>query len=1018
MGEVVGTQSVGRVVRGLLAVVAVVMVSAIGQTGAGALSPIQPKPYPLPQEISNIPTSAVVGGSFTPIVSTTSDGATSVTSETPTVCSVDGSGVVAFIASGLCTLRSHVAESATFASPPDISQQFTIAKAAPSFPSISNVPPFGNNKLAVGSSHSCTVLSDSTVKCWGHGDYQLVIADAPPVSTSYYFPVTPSFPLGVTAIALGGADSCALLTDGTVRCWLLGIDSPSQAVSGLSGVSAIAAGGEHVCAVVAAGAVKCWGANGSGQLGDGTPVDYTSTPVSVSGLSGVIAIAAGGAHSCAVVAGGSVKCWGSNSHGQLGDGSTTYSSTPVSVSGLSGAVAVSASGDQTCVLLAGGSLKCWGANGSGQLGDGSTADRLTPVSVSGLTGVIAVSAAGTYSCAVLMGGSVKCWGANGSGQLGDNTTTDRLTPVSVSGLSGSVSIATGDSHSCASVSDGSVKCWGANGSRQLGDNTTTDRLTPVTVFGVSPVAVWSAGVGGSFTPIVSTTGDGARSVTSSTTGVCTVGTFGVVSFLKLGTCTLVARVAASSSYKAREGVAQSFMIKGTPTAVTQISAGSGSGCVLIAGGTVKCWGNNSYGQLGDDSLTSRLTPVSVKELTRDFSLKDLSGVSSISVGDGYACALLTGGTVKCWGKNSSGQLGDGSSTNRLTPVLVKDLSGVFAISTGQKHACALLTVGTVKCWGFNLSGQLGDGSTGYRLTPVLVKDLSGVAAISAGGSQSCALLSVGTVKCWGFNLSGQLGDGSTTNRLTPVSVKAVSGTGSLSGVSAISAGGSQTCAALNGGSAVCWGNNHSGQLGDGSKADRSRPVPVKDLSGVAAISAGGDHTCAELTGGAVKCWGSNASGQVGNGSTTDRSKPVSVQNLSGATAISSGHAQTCALLSDSTVKCWGSNYSGELGNDSRTNSSTPVSVVGLSAVIITNIPETVAIGTWYVPRVATTGDGAKTVTTSSPNVCKLESNGRVYFTEVGTCTLVAHVAAGANFNARDGGPQIFKIVSRSALSGS
>jgi len=967
MSEFVGKQSVGRVVRGLLAVLAVVMVSALGQTGAGALSPIQPKPYPLPQEISNIPTSAVVGGSFTPIVSTTSDGATSVTSITPTVCNVDGAGVVSFIASGLCTLSSHVAESATFASPPDISQQFTIAKAAPSFPSISNVPPFGNNKLAVGWNHSCAVLSDSTVKCWGHGDYQELVADFP-VATYYYNPVTPSFPLGVSAIALGGSDSCAVLTDGTVRCWLLGIDSPSQAVSGLSGVSAIAAGGGHVCSVVAGGSVKCWGANGSGQLGDGTPVEYTSTPVSVSGLSGVIAIAAGGAHSCAVVAGGSVKCWGANTHGQLGNGSTTNSFTPVSVSGLSGAVAISASGDQTCVLVA--------------------------------------------------GGSVKCWGANGSGQLGDNTTTDRLTPVSVSGLSGSVSIATGDSHSCASVSDGSVKCWGANGFRQLGDNTTTDRLTPVTVIGVSPVAVWSAGVGGSFTPIVSTTGDGARSVTSSTTAVCTVGTSGVVSFLKLGTCTLVARVAASSSYKARDGIAQSFMIKGTPTAVTQISAGSGSGCVLITGGMVKCWGNNSYGQLGDDSLTSRLTPVSVKELTQDFSLKDLSGVSSISVSDGYACALLTSGKVKCWGKNSSGQLGDGSSTNRLTPVLVKDLSGVAAISTGQKHACALLTGGKVKCWGFNISGQVGDGSTGYRLTPVLVKDLSGVAAISAGGSQSCALLTGGTVKCWGFNISGQVGDGSTTNRLTPVSVKAATGTGSLSGVIAISAGGSQTCAALSGGTAVCWGNNLSGQLGDGSKADRSRPVSVKDLSGVAAISAGGDHTCAELTGGAVKCWGSNASGQLGNGSTTDRSKPVSVKDLSGVAAISAGRQQTCALLTDSTVKCWGSNYSGELGNDSLTTSTTPVSVAGLSAVIITNIPGTVAIGTWYMPRVATTGDGAKTVTTSSPNVCKVESSGRVTFTEVGTCTLVAHVAAGSNFNARDGGPQIFKIVSRSALSGS
>jgi alpha-tubulin suppressor-like RCC1 family protein len=543
-------------------------------------------------------------------------------------------------------------------------------------------------------------------------------------------------------------------------------------------------------------------------------------------------IASGRAHTCALTSGGGVKCWGDNGSGQLGDGTTDGRRIPVDVSGLtSGVTAIAGGGAHTCALTSGGGVKCWGWNDSGQLGDGTTNERHAPVDVSGLTsGVTAIAAGASHTCALTSGGGVKCWGANGSGQLGDGTSSDetgRSTPVDVSGLaSGVQAIAAGGAHTCALTSGGGVKCWGRNEFGQLGDGTRTERHKPVGVSGLA---------------------------------------------------------------------------KG----VKAVAAGGAHTCALTSAGGVKCWGTNGSGQLGDGTTTDHPTPVAVSRLTK--------GVKAVAAGARHTCALTSAGGVKCWGWNGVGGLGDGTTRDRSTPVAVSRLTkGVKAIAAGEEHTCALTSGGGVKCWGWNAAGQLGDGTAlNERHKPVAVSGLArGVKAIAAGFMHTCALTSTGGVKCWGWNDSGQLGNGTTKERHKPVAV-----TGLAKRVKAIAAGDAHTCALTSAGGVKCWGDNGSGQLGDGTTKERHKPVAVSGLAkGVKAIAAGGGHTCALTSGGGVKCWGENGSGQLGDGTTARRLTAVAVSGLAkGVKAIAAGGGHTCALTSGGRIKCWGDNDDGQLG---------------------------------------------------------------------------------------------------------
>ena len=338
------------------------------------------------------------------------------------------------------------------------------------------------------------------------------------------------------------------------------------------------------------------------------------------------------------------------------------------------------------------------------------------------------------------------------------------------------------------------------------------------------------------------------------------------------------------------------------TAADSVSTGSVHACVLTAGGDVKCWGFNGTGMLGDGTKADRKKPVSVTGLPR--------GIADVQAAWDHTCALTSGGGVKCWGHNGDGELGDGTKIQRLQPVGVTGLnSGVQAISLGFDSGCALTTGGGVKCWGYNGNGQLGDGTRSTRKNPVDVFGLtSGVAAIAAGWDHTCALLNSGGVECWGNNAHGEIGDGTHTDALKPVAVSGLS-----SGVAAVSAGLDHTCALLNTGSVKCWGNNATGELGDGTSNSHKKPVSVFGLSNAASISAGANHTCAVTTSGGAKCWGNNASGELGDGTTTTRFNPTNVYRSTGGIDMISaggwkGAGLTCLLTTSGAVKCFGANH--------------------------------------------------------------------------------------------------------------
>ena len=340
--------------------------------------------------------------------------------------------------------------------------------------------------------------------------------------------------------------------------------------------------------------------------------------------------------------------------------------------------------------------------------------------------------------------------------------------------------------------------------------------------------------------------------------------------------------------------------------VTAITAGAFHTCALLADGTVECWGFNDHGQLGNGSTTNQVNPVKVETLVPATAIT-AGNLFTCAMGRSMGTGL--GPYVYCWGNNSFGQLGNGmTSTGSVVPVQVENVNGAIAISAGLYHACAIVQGGTVWCWGANSYGQLGTGTATDAGAAMAVQAsvISNATAIACANDYTCALVGGGAVDCWGFNGEGQLGNGSMmTSVPTPQLV-------SLPAATALTAANDHTCAVISGG-VKCWGQDSNGELGNGMAVNTGTPVAVTGLTAVTSLVAGYYHTCAILPGQVVDCWGDNNHGQLGLGSYTGYEIPKPVPGLGNVTALTAGEYHTCALLSDGTVKCWGSNANGQIG---------------------------------------------------------------------------------------------------------
>lgn len=791
----------------------------------------------------------------------------------------------------------------------------TIAKSSPV-----QLSEYSWNSVAAGIDHVLAIRNDTTLWTWGNSAAISLLVQ----------------PQSWSQISSGASHTLAIRSDGALFAWGIGtsgqlgdgtvISKSSPTVVGTSSWSSVSAGTNFSLATDSNGRLFGWGLNTSYQLGD-TTIASKSSPVLIDAGSWTN-ISAGDTHAFAITSDNKLYGWGQNSVGQVT--AMNISTSPWATISVGERVVLGTHSD--------GTLYAWGSNTTLGLGVGSI-NRSSPVSVTSGSWT-SVATQNGFSLAIRSDGLLFGWGNNTGGQLGLNDTINRSSPIQIGSDSWTKVAVTGSS-AAAIRNDGTLWTWGLNNAGQVGDGTTINKSNPVQI-GTSSWSLIDGGAGW----VIGLTIDGIIN----TWGNNVNGVLGDGTTINKSAPTLLGGGYSTSSF-------------------TQVTAGSGHILATLTNNLLFAWGLNDIGQLGDNTIISKSTPVQVANITNtNYSWTFIFGGNRSSGG-------LYNNTLYMWGLNASGELGDGTTINKSTPVIINNTYS-WLTAAGEKTltnvggaTIAIRNDGIAFVWGNNSNGQLGNGTTINRSSPIILGatlisapvqvGASSWSQISAGTSFSVGINTTGLLYAWGQNNLSQLGNASTNNvesgmvqvttgswtniaagtnhtlaiksdntlwawgnslavilsNVTPVSWSQIASDGTSSHVAAIKSDGSLWT----------WGLNTNGQLGDNTTLNKSSPTQIGTDSWTS-VAVDLSNTMAIRLGGNMFVWGGNASGQLGDGSTISKSSPTQLDSNSWSqVAVNNSHA---AAIRNNLLFVWGNNVNGQIGDGTTISKSSPVQITG------------------------------------------------------------------------------------------
>lgn len=692
--------------------------------------------------------------------------------------------------------------------------------------------PIPINHIAVGSTHSCGINATGKLFCWGR-DTNGALGDGA-ANVDQLYPVPIDVGNSYMSVAVGDSSTCAITTVNSLMCWgkntngQLGIGSltatnvPTYVDTGFAKVSM---GLNSTCGLKTDGSVKCWGSQTNGRIGNGLNTGNAVSPEPVTIAGAAVDVTVGTDHACAVRDNGAVYCWGGNTYGQVGDGTTTEALTPVEIATGGGIVQVSGGQYYTCVLRADGKAFCWGQGTWGKLGQGSSSSSSSPVAAQATFNFSSIKAGGNSTCGIdQLDSRLKCWGYGHYGLLGDGLRrTSNFSPIEATLLPGTTTNFSLNGTNACAVSQGKGFCWGGNHSTQLG-------------IGASPITSVI-----DLTPLVEFT---SLSLGRGGCGIAAGGNLWCWGANDLDSALITGNVGDGTSHP------RNAMVHVDPSETfASVSFGTRHTCAITTSNNLKCWGLNSDGQIGIGNTINQSLPVTVG-----------SGYLSVSVGTQSTCAIDLSNKLWCWGDNTFGQLGLTNNTDFQTPQPVLPGSDFSLVSVGANTACAVTLSQELFCWGRNNKGQIGDNSTVDRNTPVLIA--SGIQKVSAGAEVGCYIDGTNNLYCWGQNGDAEIGQGaiSPTEYLTPTFVggsyldvkvgKNMKGNGP----------GTHVCGLTTASGVNCWGSSNFGQ---NAPSISWVVTPTSFEAGTfSAVETGELQTCAKTFGGQWRCRGAAEESQL------------------------------------------------------------------------------------------------------------------------------------------------------------